>query len=96
MSLILNFVHCFTGLIGIIRGLILHVCDFVSMYFKIMSKVVKYTCRLRRSIYTHNQLNTRYHFLEFFLRGGGAQNLSLPPGASYPRYATAIVISKFY
>ena len=25
----------------------------------------------------------------FFFGGGGAQNLSLPPGASYPRYATA-------
>ena len=27
-------------------------------------------------------------FYDFFF-GGGAQNLSLPPGASYPRYATA-------
>ena len=27
-------------------------------------------------------------FLRIFLRGG-AQNLTLPPGASYPRYATA-------
>ena len=65
MSLILNFVYCFTELIGIIGGLILHVCHFVSMYFKIMSKVVKYTCRLRDIItqYTHDQLNTNYiHF----------------------------------
>ena len=28
-------------------------------------------------------------FLGIFEVGGGAQNLSLPPGASYPRYATA-------
>ena len=56
-----------------------------------MSQVVKYTCRLRRYNYTHNQLNTRYFsiiFKNFF--EGGAQNLSLPPGASYPRYATAL------
>ena len=61
---------------------------FVSMCFKIMSKVVKYTCRLRRYNYTQDQLNTR-HFLGIFLRGG-AQNSSLPPGARYPRYATGV------
>ena len=63
---------------------------FVSMCFKIISKVVKYTCRLRRYNYTHDQLNTRHYiriFLGFFLRGG-PQNSSLPPGARYPRYAT--------
>ena len=37
--------------------------------------------------YTHDQLNTRHYIISFFF-GGGAQNLSLPPGASYPRYAT--------
>ena len=54
-----------------------------------MSKVVKYTCRLRRYNYTHNHFNTRHlkKKIRIFLRGG-AQNLSLPPGASYPRYAT--------
>ena len=26
--------------------------------------------------------------LKNFFEGGGAQNLTLPPGASYPRYAT--------
>ena len=37
-----------------------------------MSKVEKYTCRLHRYNYTHDQLNTRhYDFLEIFLRGGG-------------------------
>ena len=40
----LNIVYCFTGFIGIIR-IILNM--YVSMYFKIMSKVVKYTCGLR-------------------------------------------------
>ena len=50
---------------------------FVSMCFKIISKVVKYTCRLRRYNYTHDdQLNTRHYyyydfFLGIFLRGGG-------------------------
>ena len=42
------------------------------MYFKIMSKVVKHTCRLR-NIYTHDQLNTidiSISFLRIFLRGG--------------------------
>ena len=61
------------------------------MYFKIMSKVVKYTCWLRRYNYTHGQLNTIHFniiFLEISLRGEGAQILSLPPGASYPCYAT--------
>ena len=46
MSLTLNFVYCFTGNIGIIGGLILHI-GYVSMSSKIMSKVVKYTHRLR-------------------------------------------------
>ena len=86
MSPTLNFVYYFTGFIG--RG-----SDFTCVSVcisKIMSKVVKYSCRLRRHKYTHDQLNTR-HFniiflLEFF--EGGAQNLSLPPGASYPRNAT--------
>ena len=47
-----------------------------SMCFKIMSKVVKYTCRLRRYNYTQDQLNTRHFndfiiiFLGIFLRGG--------------------------
>ena len=52
----------------------------IIMYFKIMSKVVKHTCRLRK-IYTHDQLNTidiSISFLKNFLRGGGAQNLTLP------------------
>ena len=52
------------------------------MCFKIMSKVVKYSCRLPQYDYTHDQLNTR-HFCGIFFLGGGAQNLSLPPGASY-------------
>ena len=46
-----------------------------------MSKVVKYTCRLRRYDNTHEQLNTRYFIIiskEFF-EGEGAQNLTLSP-----------------
>ena len=61
------------------------------MCFKIMSKVVKYTCRLHRYDYTHDQLNTRQCitiFYKFF--EGGAPNLSLSPGARYPRYAIVI------
>ena len=48
------------------------------------------TCRLRRYNYSHDQLNTRHFIIIFydFLRGPGAQNLTLPPGARYPRYAT--------
>ena len=68
---------------------------YASMCFKIMSKAVKYTCMLRRYDYTHDQLYYTIYtnndivqiaFLGFFW--GEAQNLSLPPGASYPRYAT--------
>ena len=63
----------------------------VSMCFKIMSKVVKYTCRLRRYNYTHDQLNrSTRHFISIFrnfLRGGGAK-FKFAPGARYPRYAT--------
>ena len=44
-------------------GVILHACQY--MCFKIMSKVVKYTCTLRLYIYTHDQLNTR-HFIIIF------------------------------
>ena len=71
-------------------GLILHVSLYASMCFKIMSKVVKYICMLRRYDYTHDQLYYTFYFRIFFL--GGAQNLSLPPGASYPRYATGCPI----
>ena len=55
------------------------------MYFKVMSKVVKDTCRLCRYNYTHDQLNTR-HFISFFriFSMEGAQNLSLPPGRQLP------------
>ena len=78
MSPTLNFVYCFTRFIE--RG-----ADFtcVSMYFKIMSKVIKYTCRIRRYNYTHNQLNTRHINIMNFLRGW-AQNLSLPLGRQLP------------
>ena len=92
MSPNINIAYCFTGVIGRGGGGLFFM--YVSMYFKIMSNVVKYTCRLRRYNYTHDQLNTRHLniiFLGIILRGGGgAQNLSLPPGASYPRYATAL------
>ena len=58
---------------------------FVSMCFKIMSKIVKYACRLRRyQIHriTQDQLNTR-HFLGIFLRGGGAK-FKFAPGRHIP------------
>ena len=42
---------------------------FVSKCFEIMSKVVKYTCRLRRFNYTHDQLNTK-HYIIIFFEGG--------------------------
>ena len=68
----LNFVYCFTGFIWRGGGLIYM---FVSMCFKIISKVVKYTCRLRRYNYTHDHLNTRhcyyYDFFRKFFKGGG-------------------------
>ena len=65
----------------------------VSMCFKIMSKVVKYTCRLRRyHNYTHDQLNrSTRHFISIFrnfLKGGGRAKFKFAPGARYPRYAT--------
>ena len=69
----LNFVYCFTGFIWRGEGWFYM---FVSMCFKILSKVVKYTCRLRRYNYTHDQLNTRHYviiFLGIFLRGRGAK-----------------------
>ena len=61
-----------------------------------MSKVVKYTCSLRRYNYTHDQLNTIDILLSVFrnfFEGGGAQNSSVPPGARYPRYATDPIIN---
>ena len=69
--------------------LILHVCRS-GYVFQNHAKSRKYTCRVRRYDYTHYQLNTKHFniiFLGIFIRG--AQNLSLPPGARYPRYATA-------
>ena len=39
---------------------------YVSMRFKIMSKVVKYTCRLRQYDYPHDQLNTRHFIIVFY------------------------------
>ena len=40
---------------------------YVNMYFKIMSKVVNYTCRLGRYNYTHDQFNTTCkHFNTMF------------------------------
>ena len=59
---------------------------FVSMCFKIMSKVVKYTCMLRRYNYTQDQLNTRHFIIIFFgifLRGGGAK-FKFAPGRQIP------------
>ena len=64
----LNFVYCFTEFIGTGGG---GGCFY--MYFKIMLKVLKYTCRLRRYYYTHDQLNTRNFNIIFvnFFEGGG-------------------------
>ena len=58
----LNCVYCFTGFIG--RGADF-TCTCVYMYFKIMSNVAKYTCKLRRYNYTHDQLNTRHFNIIF-------------------------------
>ena len=78
MSLTLNSVYCFTGLIG---GLILHVCQYVFQNYVKSRKI--YAIKL------HNTIDISISFLRIFLRGG-AQNLTLPPGASYPRYATGV------
>ena len=57
---------------------------FVSMCFKIMSKVVKYTCRPRR-FNTHDQLNSRHFIIIFydFFEGGGAK-FKFVPGRQIP------------
>ena len=54
----------------------------VSMCFKFMSKVVKYTCRPRQYDYTHDQLNTR-HYIIFFFFGGGTK-FKFAPGRQLP------------
>ena len=57
----INHQDLFTGFIG--KG-----ADFTcmsAMCFKIMSKVVKYTCKLCRYNYTHNQFNTRHFNIIF-------------------------------
>ena len=57
------------------------------MCFKIISKVVKYTCRLRRYNYTHDQLNTRHHiriFLGLFFEKGGGAKFKFAPGRQIP------------
>ena len=49
-----------------------------------MSKVVKYTYRLRRYNYTHNQLNIldiSVSFLGFFFKGGGGHKIQACPRA---------------
>ena len=86
----LNIAYCVTGFIR--RG-----ADFtcVSMYFKIMSKVVKYTCRLRRYNHTHDQLNTRHFniiFQEFFEGGGGRKTYLCPGGHAVTGLATPLHI----
>ena len=87
MSLTLNFVYCFTGFIG---GLIFHVRQYAFQNHVKSRKIYVWATRYN---YTHDQLNAidiSISFLRILLRGGGgAQNLTLPPGASYPRYATA-------
>ena len=55
---------------------------YVSIHFKIMSKVLKYTYRLRRYNYTHNQLNIldiSVSFLGFFK--GGGRKIQVSPRA---------------
>ena len=77
----LNFACCFTGFIG--GGLILHVSLYTSMCFKIMSKVVKYICMLRRYDYTHDQTVVLYILLSFFrifFFGGGGAKFKFAPG----------------
>ena len=58
---------------------------YVSIHFKIMSKIVKYKCRLRRYNYTHKQLNARHFSIIFrnFFDGGGAK-FKFAPGRQLP------------
>ena len=50
-----------------------------------MPKVVKYTSKLRRYNYTHDQLNTfRYHFLRIVLREWGGAKFKFAPGRQLP------------
>ena len=73
-------------IIGIIDWRQIHMYVNIIMYFKIMSKVVKHTCRLR-NIYTHDQLNTldiSISFLRIFLRGGGGAKFNFAPGRQLP------------
>ena len=59
---------------------------YVSVHFKIMSKVVKYTCGLRRYNYTHNQFNARHFSIIFrnFFEGGGGAKFKFAPGRQLP------------
>ena len=68
---------------------------FVSTCFKIISKVVKYTCRLRRYNYTHDQLNTRHYimiFLGIFFWGGA--KFKFAPGRQIPSLRHCVVNSR--
>ena len=74
MSFILNFVYCFTGFIGIIGRLILHVFQYVFQNH-VKSRKIYVAVYATRYNYTHDQLNTNYiHFniiLKNIFEGGG-------------------------
>ena len=66
-------------------------CMYVGMYFKIFLEVVKIIHVGYANIINMISwiLDISISLFRNFLKGGGvAQNLSLPPGVSYPRYAT--------
>ena len=73
----LNFAFCYTGFIE--RG-----AYFACLCFKITVKVLKDTCYLYADMTMH-KINTRHFIQSIFLGVWEPQNLSLPPGASYPR-----------
>ena len=86
MSLILNFVYCFTGFIGIIGGLILHVhvCQYV---FQNHAKSRKIYVKATRYNYTHDQLNTNYIHFNIILKNifeGGGEKFNFAPGRQLP------------
>ena len=61
---------------------------YVSIY--VFQKHVKSRKIYMYVDYTHDQLNTTHFIIVFrIFFEGGAQNLSLPPGARYGRYATS-------
>ena len=73
MSLTLNFVYCFTGFLGIIGGLILHVRQYVFQNHVKSRKIYVYATRYKIEYihicdYTHDQLNTTATSISFLIK----------------------------